>query len=203
MLLPERLKNYRLILASQSPRRRRLMADAEMNYTLAENYDLEEIFPKGMVPKDVPVYLAELKSAAYPKALAADEILVTADTIVIVDGEVIGKPDGREGAIRMLGKLSGRRHEVITGVTLRNPALTKNFAAHSAVFFRTLNAEEIAYYVDRYRPFDKAGAYGIQEWIGYVGIERIEGSFYNVMGLPVQMLYVELSKMIDQLENKP
>ncbi|MBR1994236.1 MAG: Maf family protein, partial [Alistipes sp.] len=145
----------------------------------------------------VPAYLSRLKSEAYPAPLAEGEILLTADTVVILADEVLGKPTDRDDALAILGRLSGNRHRVVTGVTLRSATRTHTFAACSEVCFRSLTPEEIAYYVDHYRPYDKAGAYGIQEWIGYVGIERIEGSFYNVMGLPIQLLYVELEKFIN------
>ena len=196
MLLQEKLKNYRIILASGSPRRRQLLADCGMEFTVAEKYEVEETHPDSMAAKDVPVYLSELKSNAYPSELSGNEILITADTVVILDDRILGKPKGREDAVAILGALSGRKHTVITGVTLRDSTRMYNFASSTDVFFKTLSAEEIAYYVDTFKPYDKAGAYGIQEWIGYIGIERIEGSFYNVMGLPVQRLCAELGSFI-------
>ena len=125
-------------------------------------------------------------------------ILLTADTVVVLDGEVLGKPRGRDEAVEMLGRLSGRRHTVVSGVTLRTAERMHSFGARTNVWFRTLTAEETEHYIDTYRPFDKAGSYGIQEWIGYAAIERIEGSFYNVMGLPIQKVYVELDKFLDR-----
>lgn len=185
-----------LILASQSPRRSQLIEGANIPFQLADNYSVDEVYPLDIPSNMVPLYLAELKSNAYPNALNDNQILITADTIVILDGRVLGKPVGRDDAIAMLESLSGNMHEVVTGVMMRNNQITSSFSSLSRVFFRQLTREEIVYYVDNFRPFDKAGAYGIQEWIGYVGIEKIEGSFYNVMGLPIQKLYIELTKFI-------
>ena len=183
MLLAEKLKAYRLILASASPRRRQLLVGCGLPFVQAEPYDVSETYPAGMPAGEVPVYLARLKSDAYPLPLASFDILVTADTVVAVDD-------------RILRALSGRRHRVVTGVTIRTADRAVSFSSSTDVFLRSLSDEEIGHYVDTYAPYDKAGSYGIQEWIGYVGIERIEGSFYNVMGLPVQRLYVELDELI-------
>lgn len=196
MLLHEKLTPYRLLLASQSPRRRELMSGCAIPYELAPRYACEESYPATLPAEEVPAYLSQLKSEAYPAPLAENDLLLTADTVVILDGEVLGKPHDRADALRMLGRLSGSCHTVITGVTIRSVERTHTFSSRSDVWFRTLREEEIAYYVDHYRPFDKAGSYGIQEWIGYAAIERIDGSFYNVMGLPIQRLYVELEKFI-------
>lgn len=196
MLLHDRLKNFRLILASQSPRRQQLLADAGLRYELAPRFECNEVFPDDMAADDVAGYLSRLKSEAYPAELGERDILLTADTVVVVDNDILGKPSSREEAVAMIRRMSGREHKVITGVTLRSKSAAKTFSVCSDVVFRTLSDEEIAYYVDEYRPMDKAGAYGIQEWIGYVGIERINGSFYNVMGLPVQRVYVELSEFL-------
>ncbi|WP_195498864.1 Maf family nucleotide pyrophosphatase [Alistipes timonensis] len=198
MLLNDKLKPYRLLLASQSPRRRELMTGCGLPYEPAPKYDCEEVYPADLPAEKVPLYLSQLKSRAWPGPLAPDVILLTADTVVVLDGEVLGKPCGREEAVGMLGRLSGRRHTVISGVTLRTAERMHSFEARTSVWFRTLSAEEIEHYVDTCRPFDKAGSYGIQEWIGYAAIERIEGSFYNVMGLPIQKVYVELDKFLDQ-----
>lgn len=198
MLLHDKLKQYRLLLASHSPRRQQLLRDCGLEYELIDKYEVEEIYPDTLPADEVPLYLSRLKSDAYPAPLAANDILLTADTVVILGNCVLGKPDGREGAVEMLKALSGRSHTVITGVTLRNAHRSHTFSAHSEVWFRPLSAEEIEYYVDNYRPYDKAGSYGIQEWIGYAAIERIDGSFYNVMGLPIQKVYVELEKFIDK-----
>lgn len=196
MLLKDKLKGKRLILASRSPRRRELMKGAGLEFGLADGYEVEECYPSGMEARKVPEYLARLKSRAYPEPLAPDEILITADTVVILDGEIIGKPTDRNDAVAMLGKLSGREHVVITGVCIRSDSRTVSFSAGSRVRFRELAAEEIGYYVDTFAPYDKAGSYGIQEWIGYVGIKGVKGSFYNVMGLPIQRLYAALDKFI-------
>ena len=184
MLLQDRLKNYRLILASASPRRRELLAACDIDFVLAEKFECEESFPADLEADKVAEYLSQLKSEAYPQTLKEGDILLTADTVVIAGGEILGKPKDRADAERMLQTLSGATHKVVTGVTLRTTTQRISFSAESLVTFRLLENEEIAYYIEKYRPMDKAGAYGIQEWIGYVGIERIEGSFYNVMGLP-------------------
>ncbi len=197
MLLHEKLASWHLLLASQSPRRRELMSGCGIPYTLAPRYECDEAYPPTLVAEEVPAYLARLKSEAYPAVLAENELLLTADTVVILEGAVLGKPANRDEAREMLGRLSGNRHTVITGVTLRSATATHTFSAHSDVWFRPLTTEEIDYYIDTYRPFDKAGSYGIQEWIGYAAIERIDGSFYNVMGLPIQRVYIELEKFIN------
>mgnify|MGYP003303322909 CR=1 FL=1 len=196
MLLHDKLKPYRLILASQSPRRRQLLSDAGIEFILAPRFECKESFPATIPAGEVAEYLSHLKSKAYPEPLGEKDILLTADTVVIACGRILGKPTNREEAIEMIGMLSGCEHEVVTGVTLRSAERTNRFSVSTKVRFRTLTQEEIEYYVDTYKPFDKAGSYGIQEWIGYVGIEGIEGSFYNVMGLPVQRLYCELSELI-------
>lgn len=192
MLLHNKLLDKNIILASGSPRRRELMAQADLKFTVADKYEIDEIFPASMPAHEVPLFLAMQKSQAYPIPLAKDDILITADTVVIVDNEVIGKPTDRLDAIEMIGRISGTMHEVVTGVVIRTATQTLEFDSLSRVWLRELSAEEIEYYVDTYSPMDKAGAYGIQEWIGCTAIERIEGSFYNVMGLPVQMLYQKL-----------
>ena len=149
-----------------------------------------------MEADEVPVYLSRLKSEGYPAELAENDILLTADTVVIVDNQILGKPTDEDDARAMLRTLSGRAHRVTTGVTLRSKSCVESFAVQSDVYFRELTDEEIDYYVVRYRPMDKAGSYGIQEWIGYVGIERIDGSFYNVMGLPVQRVSAALGEFV-------
>lgn len=197
MLLHEKLRSYRLLLASQSPRRRELMTGCGLPYELAPKYDCEETYPDDLPAEEVPLYLSRLKSDACPWPLESNDILMTADTVVVLDGRVLGKPRDCDDAFAMLRSLSGRQHTVVSGVTFRTPARQHAFAARSEVWFRALSDEEIAYYLDTHRPYDKAGSYGIQEWIGYAAIERIDGSFYNVMGLPVQRVYVELEKFID------
>ena len=196
MLLQDRLKNYRLILASASPRRRELLSTCDIDFVLADKFECEECYPADLAADKVAEYLSQLKSEAYPYPLNEGDILLTADTVVIAEGEILGKPKDNADAERMLKMLSGATHKVVTGVTLRTTQRTLSFSAESLVSFRTLKEEEVAYYIEQYRPLDKAGAYGIQEWIGYVAIERIEGSFYNVMGLPVQRLYVELERLL-------
>ena len=197
MLLHDKLKNYHLILASQSPRRRQLLADAGIEYSLAPRFECEELYPESLPAVEVAEYLSRLKSEAYPAPLADGDILLTADTVVVAGGEVLGKPADRADAIAIINKLSGREHEVITGVTLRSAVRTKSFSSRSVVRFRALSQEEIEYYVDTYSPMDKAGAYGIQEWIGYVGIDRIDGSYFTIMGLPVHLVYSELQYFLD------
>ena len=182
MLFLDRLSGCRLILASHSPRRRELLTGCGLQFTLADNYEVDERYPD-----DLP---------SFPRELSDGEVLITADTVVLLQDRILGKPSGREGAIGMLRDLSGRNHRVITGVTLRRRDRIETFDSRTEVWFKSLTEEEILYYVDTFQPYDKAGAYGIQEWIGYIGIERIEGSFYNVMGLPVQKLIARLEKFI-------
>ncbi len=196
MLLKDKLKDYRLLLASHSPRRQELLRECGLDYTLVTKYDVEEIYPADMEAEQVAGFLSKLKSDAYPDELLEGDILLTADTTVVMEGRVFGKPADRAEAIEMIAELSGRSHTVITGVTIRSRGSLKQFATHTHVWFRELSREEIEYYVDNFKPMDKAGSYGIQEWIGFVAIEKIDGSFYNVMGLPIQRLYVELDKFI-------
>ena len=157
---------------------------------------LEENYPDSLQPQEIPVFLSKQKAEAYLSTLEDQVLLITADTIVWNETEVIGKPKDREDAIRMLRSLSGHEHQVVTGVCLTTTKKQETFSVVSSVRFASLTDEEIIYYVDKYKPFDKAGAYGIQEWIGYVGVESISGSFYNVMGLPVQRLYQELKRFV-------
>ena len=192
MILKDALNLYRLILASQSPRRKMLLEGLDLDFDIIVREDIDEEFPEDLGKMEIPVYLAEHKSDHYLDLLNQNTILITADTIVWHDNKLVGKPGSLEEAHDILEGLSGSTHEVVTGVCLRSGNSKKLFSSHSRVFFRELTEQEIDYYVSNYRPLDKAGAYGIQEWIGYVGIEKIEGSFYNVMGLPVQMLYTEL-----------
>ena len=196
MLLKDKLKDYRLLLASHSPRRQELLRECGLDYTLVTKYDVEEIYPADMEAEQVAGFLSKLKSDAYPDELLEGDILLTADTTVVMEGRVFGKPADRAEAIEMIAELSGRSHTVITGVTIRSRGSLKQFATQTHVWFRELSREEIEYYVDNFKPMDKAGSYGIQEWIGFVAIEKIDGSFYNVMGLPIQRLYVELDKFI-------
>lgn len=169
-----------------------MLAGLDIDFEVQTIPGIDESFPETLRPDEVPVYIAKKKAEAYIPSMPADELLITADTIVWTFGEILGKPKDREDAIAMLRKLSGRVHEVITGVCITTKEKTVSFSASSAVCFAGLDEEEIIYYVDKYRPFDKAGSYGIQEWIGYVAVEAINGSFYNVMGLPIHQLYAKL-----------
>lgn len=189
----ENLKNYRIILASKSPRRRELLADLGIDFE-TEIHEVDEVFPEGLPMEEIPQYLARLKAEPFVGSMSDNDLVITSDTIVYVEGEVLGKPADYDEAVEMMYKLSGRRHEVVTGVCLTSKNKQISFASVTDVFFKKLSLKEIDYYITHYKPYDKAGAYGIQEWIGYIGIERIEGSYFNVMGLPVQHLYEELSK---------
>ena len=197
MLRKYTLKPYRLVLASKSPRRGEVMPGWGLPDEVAPKYECEEVYPAGMPGEEVPLYLSRLKSEAYPAALAPNEILLTADTVVVSDGEVLGKPLGREEAAQMLRRLSGRRHTVVSGVTLRTPGRTHTFAAKSSVWFRPLADVQIAYYLDAGRPYDKAGSYGLQAWIGYAAIEKVNGPVYTVVGHPTQEVYTELDKLLN------
>lgn len=184
----------KIILASGSPRRKELMAGCGFDFTVADKFSVKEVYPDSLPPEEVPLYLARLKSTGYPLPLADDQVLVTADTVVILDGTILGKPRSRDEAIDMLTRLSGNRHTVVTGVVMRSNTKDDSFSESSEVWFERLTREEIERYVDTYRPFDKAGSYGVQEWIGYAAISRIEGSFYNIMGLPISTLYQKLKQ---------
>lgn len=192
----ENLAAYRIILGSNSPRRRELLAGLDLSFDVHVIPGLEENYPDSLQPQEIPVFLSKQKAEAYLSTLDDQVLLITADTIVWNETEVIGKPKDREDAIRMLRSLSGHEHQVVTGVCLTTTKKQETFSVVSSVRFASLTDEEIIYYVDKYKPFDKAGAYGIQEWIGYVGVESISGSFYNVMGLPVQRLYQELKRFV-------
>ncbi len=192
LLLREKFKNTRIILASGSPRRQFLLGELGIEFEVIDNAGIEETYPDTLDEKQIPVYLAEKKSEALKHLLDGDALLITADTIVWCKKKVLDKPSGREDAIRILKELSGCRHMVISGVCLRSQTKMVSFDSVTSVFFRDLNTDEIIYYVDNYKPFDKAGAYGIQEWIGYTGIKSINGSYFNVMGLPMDKLYENL-----------
>lgn len=178
----------RIILASGSPRRRELMQQMELDFTVDKETSFEEILPCGMAPHDVPAYFAEGKAAMFHRPLQDDELLVSADTIVVCEGRIMGKPATKEAAVEMLQMLSGKSHEVVSAVSVRSNKAVKTLTDIASVNFRELSMEEIQHYVDVYNPTDKAGAYGIQEWIGLVGIESIKGSFYTIMGLPTHLL---------------
>ena len=205
----------KIILASNSPRRKELLAGLGLDYEVRTLQGLDESYPEGLSMEEIPQYISRKKAAAY--TLNPEELLITADTIVYLDGEVLGKPADEAEAKQMLRKLSGKTHQVVTGVTLKTPlnlpvkgrlaeqdslpsregrgGSSISFASVSQVTFAQLSEAEIDHYVTHYRPLDKAGAYGIQEWIGYIGVTRIEGSYFNVMGLPVQRLYSEMKKL--------
>ena len=185
-------ENYTFTLASASPRRRELLTGLDIAFSVEPGKDEREAYSAGMPHTEIPAFLARHKSETFHRELRPDEVLITADTLVFLDEKVLGKPRDAEDAAAMLRALSGRTHAVITGMALRTCGKTHTFSDTTEVDFKTLSEHEIRYYIEQYRPFDKAGAYGIQEWIGYVGITAIRGSYFNVMGLPVQKLYTEL-----------
>ncbi len=186
---------YKIVLASGSPRRRELLAGLDIDFEVRVLPDVDESYPEGLTGVEIAQAISRKKADAYRKTLQDKELIITADTIVYMRGEVIGKPADEEEARNMLRKLSGRVHQVVTGVTLLSKDFERSFVSVSNVTFSKLTNDEIEYYVNNYHPLDKAGAYGIQEWIGFVGVERIEGSYFNVMGLPIQRLYQELKKI--------
>ena len=188
------VEGYKVILASNSPRRKELLGGLGIDFEVRTLSDIDESYPDTLQGEDIPMFISAKKAEAYKQGMADDEMIITADTIVYDNGHVLGKPKDRGEAIQMLRELSGHAHEVITGVSIVTKEKTVQFASTSKVTFATLTDEEIAYYVDHYKPYDKAGAYGIQEWIGYVAVTRIEGSYFNVMGLPIQRLYTELKQ---------
>ena len=191
----ENLNKYKVILASNSPRRKELLSGLGIDYEVKTLPDIDESFPAGLSEVETATYIACAKADVYRGVMQSDELIITADTIVWLDGEVMGKPVDGEDARRMLRALSGKTHQVITGVCLTTVGVQKSFATVTDVTFCSLSEEEIAHYVENYRPMDKAGSYGIQEWIGFVGVESISGSYFNVMGLPIQRLYTELKKL--------
>ena len=190
----DNLKKYRLILASNSPRRKELLAGLGLDYEVRTLPDVDESYSESLQGGDIPLYISRMKADAYKPMLQSDELMITADTIVWMDGMVLGKPRNKLGAIEMLRQLSGGVHYVYTGVSITTQTRQESFYVATEVRFANLTDEEIEYYVDTYQPMDKAGAYGVQEWIGYIGVENIQGSYFNVMGLPVQRLYTELKK---------
>ena len=189
----DNLKKYKVILASNSPRRKELLAGLGVDYEVRTLPDVDESYPDTLQGADIPLYIAKEKADAYRNMLQPGELMITADTIVWLDGRVLGKD--REDALCMLRDMSGRTHEVFTGVCITTTEWQRSFAAQTEVRFAELSEEEITYYVDKFQPMDKAGAYGVQEWIGFIGVENISGSYYNIMGLPVQRLYKELVKV--------
>ena len=183
------MMKYNIILASNSPRRKELLAGLDVQFEVRIIPGIDESYPDTLPTMEIAEYIAQKKAKAYRETMADDELIITADTIVVLDDKVLGKPKDAEEARCMLHALSGKTHQVVTGVVLTTKELQKHFSVVSNVTFKTLSDNEIDYYVDTYKPMDKAGAYGIQEWIGYVGVTRLEGSYFNVMGLPVQRIY--------------
>jgi septum formation protein len=190
----DHLIDRHIILASHSPRRRFLLNQTGISFTEI-SAEIDESFPVGLNPDQAAIYVAE-KKADHFKELLEDQknILITADTLVVTEGQILGKPEGIKGAKEMLSALSGKMHQVVTGMCIRSREKSCSFTDWTNVYFKELTVSEIEYYLEQYKPFDKAGAYGVQEWIGYIGITRIEGSYFNVMGLPVHRLYEELGK---------
>ena len=189
------MKKYHIILASNSPRRRELLGGLGIPFDVKVLPDVSESYPDTLPVDDTAQYIAEEKAAAYRDFMQPDDLVITADTVVVVDDMILGKPKDREDAHRMLRLVSGRTHQVYTGVCLLSKDQEKHLSVCTNVTFRELTDEEIYYYIDNYKPFDKAGAYGIQEWIGYIGVTRLEGSYFNVMGLPVQRINDELKSL--------
>lgn len=188
------LQKYEILLASNSPRRRELLAGLDIEYRVTALPEVDESYPATLSGEEIPLYISQEKAAAYRNQMKENTLLITADTIVWLDGRVYGKPHDLDDAKAMLRALSGKTHTVITGVTLTSMQKQVSFAVSTEVDFAPLADDEIDYYVDRYRPLDKAGAYGVQEWIGYIGVTGLHGSYYNVMGLPIQRLYTELKR---------
>jgi septum formation protein len=197
MILHQNLNDIKLVLASQSPRRQHLLKELGLPFELRHSSVDEDEYPGNLPFTEIPIYLAKKKAKPLFATLKPNEILITSDTIVWCNNRIVGKPADRLDAVRILNELSDNKHVVVTGVCLTSISKEKVFNSVTDVYFRALMPDEIDYYIDTFKPFDKAGAYGIQEWIGYVGVERIEGSFFNVMGLPIQKLYLELLSFIN------
>ncbi len=189
------VSKYKIILASGSPRRKELLSGLGLDYEVRLLPDINESYPEELRGEEIPIAISRKKSDAYRPTLGEHELVITADTIVYQNGQVLGKPIDEAEAKEMLRQLSGRTHEVITGITLLTKEFQHSFASTTSVTFASLTDEEIDFYVSRYKPMDKAGSYGVQEWIGYIGVTNIQGSYFNVMGLPVQRLYTELKKL--------
>ena len=186
--------NKKIILASASPRRKELLAGLCVDFEVDTRNNFEETYSDDIPHENIPEVLSEGKSYGFHRELASDEILITSDTLVLCEDHVMGKPADREEAYRMLRLLSGKSHKVITAITLRDSSRISTLSDTAFVHFKDLSDEEIYYYIDNFKPFDKAGAYGIQEWIGYIGIDKIEGSYFTIMGFPVHLIYQELTK---------
>lgn len=193
------LKNKNIVLASKSPRRQHLLKELDIDFEIRTK-DIEEKYPSHLKGHEVPLFLSELKAKAFENELLENDILITSDTIVALNNKVIGKPKDRDDAFNMLNKLSGNAHHVITAFTLSSTEKKQSHHVVTKVFFKSLTTKEINYYLDNYKPYDKAGSYGIQEWIGFIGIEKIEGSYYNVMGLPVKEVYEALIQFSSETE---
>lgn len=191
----ENIQHYKIVLASNSPRRRELLSGLNLEYTVRVLPDIDESYPDTLKGEEIPMYISREKAEAYRNSMAEDELIITADTVVCINEKVLGKPQTLEEAKEMLRELSGKTHQVITGVCLMTRSLQRTFSATTQVTFDVLTEDEIEFYVEKFRPLDKAGAYGVQERIGFVGVSRLEGSYFNVMGLPVQRLYQELKKL--------
>lgn len=200
MMLTNLLKDKTIILASQSPRRQELLKGIIDNFKI-EVRSVNEVYPDGLSNEEVAMHISTVKASAFDNDLKDNEILITSDTVVCLEAQIFGKPKGRREAIEMIIALSGNTHEVITGVTLKTKKKEVSFFDKTEVTFYKLKTEEVEFYVDNFKPFDKAGAYGIQEWIGYVGIKQMKGDYYNVMGLPLHRLYRELNTFILEEEN--
>ena len=188
------VEGYQVVLASNSPRRKELLGGLGISFEVRTLQDIDESYPDTLRGEEIPMYISAKKAEAYRQTMAENELIITADTVVCDNGIVLGKPKDKAEAKQMLQQLSGHPHEVITGVSIVTQEKIVQFASTSKVFFSALTDEEIDYYINVYQPFDKAGAYGIQEWLGFVGVTRIEGSYFNVMGLPIQRLYTELKQ---------
>ena len=195
-MLLNKLKNYDVVLASGSPRRQQLLTEMDIPFRI-QTREVEEVFPDNLSPEAAVTFLSRLKIMAFREdELNENSLLISADTLVVLNDKILGKPTGEEKAAEMLRQLSGKKHQVITGVCLRLHERIKTFTVSSSVYFKVLSEDEINYYINNYKPTDKAGAYGIQEWIGHAAIQKIEGSYFNIMGLPTHRLYEELSRFL-------
>lgn len=188
------LSNKKLILASQSPRRKQLLQGLGIDFSVFVKENIDEVFDANIPTEKVAEFLAKKKADSYQDIITENTIIITADTVVVHNNTILNKPKDKQDAINMLKSLSDNKHEVITGVCIKSAYKAVLFSSSSLVYFKNLTGNEIDYYIEKYKPYDKAGAYGIQEWIGYIGINRIEGSYFNIMGLPVDLIYNELNQ---------
>jgi septum formation protein len=191
MLLAEKYKNHKIVLASKSPRRQELMKGLDISFEV-RTMEVDESFPPALQREEIPLFLSKLKAQAFLPEMKENEVVITADTVVWVNDHVLNKPEDRDEAIAMVNELSGNHHVVYTGVTITTKDKALSFYDETKVYFEALTQEEIEYYIDKYQPYDKAGSYGVQEFIGYMGINKLEGSYFNVMGLPVHQVYKKL-----------